>query len=144
VHNSLHHRDKPCGVFRSARRAVANDRCLRHRTAGVDGYPNGEGGESNDKKQFTPWDKHFWGRLKLPDETTDVLGRPLEQQASLQRAGPGAGILGSSSAVHKVEGEASLRIKLASGLTPDGGIKSKGCFSGKSVSIERLRLSQAL
>jgi hypothetical protein len=106
--------------------------------------PNGEGGESNDKKQFTPWDKHFWGRLKLPDETTDVLGRPLEQQASLQRAGPGAGILGSLSAVHKVEGEASLRIKLASGLTPDGGIKSKGCFSGKSVSIERLRLSQAL
>jgi hypothetical protein len=72
------------------------------------------------------------------------LGRPLEQQASLQRAGPGAGILGSSSAVHKVEGEASLRIKLASGLTPDGGIKSKGCFSGESVSIERLRLSQAL
>jgi hypothetical protein len=54
--------------------------------------PNGEGGESNDKKQFTPWDKHFWGRLKLPDETIDVLGRPLEQQASLQRAGPGAGI----------------------------------------------------
>jgi hypothetical protein len=40
--------------------------------------------------------------------------------------------------------EASLHIKLASGLTPDGGIKSKGCFSGKSVSIERLRLSQAL
>src|SRR4029077_2281141 len=67
--------------------------------------PNGEGGESNDKKQFTPWDKHFWGRLKLPDETTDVLGRPLEQQASLQGAGPGAGLLGSSSAVHKVEGE---------------------------------------
>jgi hypothetical protein len=51
-------------------------------------------------------------------------------EASLQRAGPGAGILGSSSAVDKVEGEASLRIKLASGLTPDGGIKSKGCFSG--------------
>ena len=117
---------------------------MRHRTAGVDGYPNGEGGESNDKKQFTPWDKHFWGRLKLPDETTDVLGRPLEQQASLQRAGPGAGILGSSSAVHKVEGEAILRIKLASGPSPDGGIKSKGCFSGKSVSIERLRFSQAL
>ena len=70
-------------------------------------------------------------------------GRPIEQQASLlQRAGPGAGILGSSSAVHKVEGEASLRIKLASGLTPDGGIKSKGCFSGKSVSIERLPASR--
>ena len=103
--------------------------------------PNGEGGESNDKKQFGI---SISGEIKLPDETTDVLGRPLEQQASLPRAGPGAGILGSSSAVHKVEGEASLRIKLASGLTPDGGIKSKGCFSGKSVSIERLRLSQAL
>jgi hypothetical protein len=28
VHNSLHHRDKPCGVFRSARRVVANDAIL--------------------------------------------------------------------------------------------------------------------
>lgn len=101
--------------------------------------PNGEGGGRTTKSNLP-----LGIRLKLPDETTDVLGRPLEQQASLQRAGPGAGILGSSAAVHKVEGEASLRIKLASGLTPDGGIKSKGCFSGKSVSIERLRLSQAL
>ena len=32
MHNSLHHRDKPCGVSRSARRAVANDRCLREAT----------------------------------------------------------------------------------------------------------------
>jgi hypothetical protein len=103
---------------------------LRHRTAGVDGYPNGEGGESNDKKQFTPWDKHFWGRLKLPDETTDVLGRPLEQQASLQRAGPGAGILGSSSAVHKGEGEASLRIKLASASRQMAASRARVAFPG--------------
>jgi hypothetical protein len=117
--------------------------CVTGRLESTD-IPTARAVSRTTKSNLPLWDKHFWGRLKLPDETTDVLGRPLEQQASLQRAGPGAGILGSSSAVHKVEGEASLRIKLASGLTPDGGIKSKGCFSGKSVSIERLRLSQAL
>jgi hypothetical protein len=117
--------------IRSFRRAV-RERPLFALTGRLEStdIPNGEAGESNDKNEFTPWDKHFWGRLKLPDETTDVLGRPLEQQASLQRAGPGAGILGSSSAVHKVEGEASLRIKLASAYRQMAASRAGVAFPG--------------
>ena len=98
--------------------------------------------ELSDKKQFTPWDKHPRGHLKGPGETHDILGRPLEQQASLQRREPGSLLRASNkmqadaSATHKVTGEASLRIKLASGLVPDGGAKNKGSLF-KEIRMDR-------
>ena len=41
-----------------------------------------------------------------------------------------------ASATHKVTGEASLRIKLASGLVPDGGAKNKGSLF-KEIRMDR-------
>jgi hypothetical protein len=42
----------------------------------------------------------------------------------------------AASATHKVSGEASLRIKLASGLVPDGGVKNKGSLF-KEIRLDR-------
>jgi hypothetical protein len=60
------------------------------------------------------------------------LGRPFEQQASLQRREPGALLRAAdlrqaaASAKHEVTGSASLHVKLAAGLAPASALKTKG------------------
>jgi hypothetical protein len=110
-----------------------------------------EGGYN--KPQFDPttpkpWGyEHYWDPRhprERPDEPPGLtVPRLHDQEASLRRE-PGsllrgateAGITGSSSAVHRVEGEASLKIKLAGGLAPDGGVKNKGPLF-KEVRLDR-------
>jgi hypothetical protein len=71
-----------------------------------------------------------------------------EQQASLQRREPGAllrarnQMQANASATHKIQGEASLRIKLASGLVPDGGAKNKGTLF-REIRMDRAPLPLA-
>lgn len=83
-------------------------------------------------------------RQALPAGQQDVSLRP----SDLQRREPGALLKASNkmqadaSATHKVTGEASLRIKLASGLIPDGGVKNKGSLF-KSVRMDRAPLPLA-
>jgi hypothetical protein len=103
-------------------------------------------GEPGDKKQFTPWDKHPWGHLKGPGETHDILGRPLEQQASLRRE-PGSLLRASnqmqaSALKHEITGSASLHVKLAAGLAPVSGMKTKGSLF-KEVRLDRAPLALA-
>jgi muramidase (phage lysozyme) len=105
----------------------------REEWEGTNGSIPGAGNE----KQFNPRDDAPWGHLRrpsetLPGETHGITGRSLGREASLQRREPGSllkarnQMQANASATHKIEGEASLRIKLASGLVPDGGVKNKG------------------
>jgi hypothetical protein len=77
------------------------------------------------------------GRPPLPAGQQDVSLRPEDlsrltekrnrpEPGALLKAGQTAGILGSSSAKHEVTGSASLHVKLAAGLAPASGVKTKG------------------
>jgi hypothetical protein len=108
-------------------------------------------GEQGDKKQFSPWDKHPWGSLdgQSYGRTHDIMGRPMEHDVNFRpRREPGSLLRASNqmqanaSATHKVQGEASLRIKLASGLAPDGGVKNKGSLF-KEIRLDRAPLALA-
>jgi hypothetical protein len=84
-------------------------------------------------------------RQALPAGQQDVSLRPGDLQ---QRREPGAllkarhEMQAHASATHKIEGEASLRIKLASGLVPDGGVKNKGSLF-REIRMDRAPLPLA-
>jgi muramidase (phage lysozyme) len=104
-------------------------------------------GEPADKHDFNPWKAKPWGSIGKNNygPEYDPMGNKKDgtgQQASLHRREPGALLRASNkmqadaSATHKVIGEASLRIKLASGLVPDGGAKNKGSLF-KEIRLDR-------
>ena len=96
-------------------------------------------GEPRPNDNFNPYDKKTWGHL----------GRPFEQQASLQRRKSGS-LLRAADArqaavgatTHRVLGEASLKVALGPGLIPNGGIKSKGSLF-KEIRMDRAPLPLA-
>jgi hypothetical protein len=102
---------------------------------------------------FAPQKAPTIGRPPLPAGQQDVSLPPLHRGdlARLERRNrPEPGSLlraadarqASISAKHTVEGEASLRIKLASGLVPDGGVKNKGTLF-KEIRMDRAPLTLA-
>ena len=68
---------------------------------------------------------------------TERLNRP--EVGSLLKAGQGAGILGSSSATQKIEGSASLHVKLSARLAPAKGVKATGDLF-KEIRMDRAPL----
>jgi hypothetical protein len=75
------------------------------------------------------------------DKVRDYLDPKKEQQASLQRRDPGALLKASNqmqaaALKHTVNGEASLKIALSSGLKPVGGVKSSGDLF-KQIRLDR-------
>jgi hypothetical protein len=124
--------------------------------AGKWGTPEGEAGGSQwgpinrgiegdggyDKHQFEPYDKKPWGSMNsIPGGRYDRFGIPVERPASLQRREPGSLLRAAdqrqaAALKHTVSGEASLKIALASGLKPVGGVKSSGNLF-KQIQLDR-------
>jgi hypothetical protein len=106
-----------------------------------------EGG-GYDKHQFNPYDKTPWGSMKgLPGQRYDQYGKPVEQQASIQRREPGSLLRASNqmqaaALKHEITGSASLHVKLAAGLAPVSGVKTKGDLF-KEIRMDRAPLPLA-
>jgi hypothetical protein len=107
-------------------------------------------GEQGDKKQFSPWDKHPWGSLdgQSYGRTHDIMGRPMEHDVNFRpRREPGALLRASNqmqaaALKHEITGSASLHVKLASGLAPVSGVKTKGDLF-REVRLDRAPLALA-